>query len=262
MAVAEKTVDPIVATWRKYKKKKTIKVRNELVEQYLSLVRYIAERIKSKLPNTVRLEDLMSAGVFGLLDAIDKYDLERDVKFETYCATRVRGAILDELRKLDWVPRLVRSNAHQIEEASRDIQQKLGRLPTDEELAEGMGLSMEDFDNLANSASAASMVPFSTRFYEDGESRSEQQGADLMEDERSVDPARLLQKAELKDVITRELSERERLVVLLYYFDELTLKEIGAVLDLSESRVCQIHSRVLLRLKGILGPNKEGLWPN
>ena len=261
MAVAEKTSNPIVATWRKYKKKKTIKGRNELVKQYLPLVRYIAERIKSKLPNTVRLEDLMSAGVFGLLDAIDKYDLERDVKFETYCATRVRGAILDELRKLDWVPRLVRSNAHQMEEASRDVQQKLGRLPTDAELAECMGLSMEDFDNLANSASAAAMVPFSTNFYEDGEARSEQ-GTDLMADERSLDPAKLLQKAELKDVITRELSERERLVIMLYYFDELTLKEIGEVLDLSESRVCQIHSRVLLRLKGILGPSKEDLWPD
>ena len=261
MTVAEKTADPVVEVWRKYKKKQTIKVRNELVERYLPLVRYIAERIKSKIPNTVRLEDLMSAGVFGLFDAIEKYDLERDVKFETYCTTRIRGAILDELRKLDWVPRLVRSNAHQIEEASRDAQKKLGHLPTEEELAEEMGLSMEDFDNLANSATALSMVPFSTRFYEDGEARSEQ-SADLMADKRSMDPVMLLQRSELKDIITRDLSERERLVILLYYFDELTLKEIGEVLDLSESRVCQIHSRVLLRLKGILGPKKDGIWPD
>ena len=129
------------------------------------------------------------------------------------------------------------------------------------DLAKEMGLSMEDFDSLANSASAASMVPFSTRFYEDGESRSER-GADLMADENGMDPAKLLQKAELKDIITRELSERERMVIMLYYFDELTLKEIGEVLGLSESRVCQIHSRVLLRLKGILGPKKDNLWPD
>lgn len=261
MAVAQIAADPLVATWRKYKKKPTLKVRNELVERYLHLVRYIAERVKAKLPNTVQIEDLVGAGVFGLLDAIDKYDLERDVKFETYCTTRIRGAILDELRKLDWVPRLVRASAHQIEDASRDMQKRMGRLPTEEELADAMGLSMEDFDDLANSATAVSMVPFSTRVYEDDEGHSEQP-TDVMADERSSDPLKLLHKSELKEIITRDLSKRERLVIMLYYFDGLTLKEIGKVLDLSESRVCQIHSRVLLRLKGILGQKKDDLWPD
>ncbi len=261
MKVAEKPVDPVVTIWRRYKKSHSRRTRNRLVERYLPLVRYIAERVKAKLPNTVQVEDLTSAGVFGLLDAIEKYDLDRDVKFETYCSTRIRGAILDELRKLDWVPRLVRSNAHQIAEASRDLHRKLSRLPTEEELAKEMGLSMKDFDEFANSATAVSMVPFSTKFGEDDDGNQEQ-GTDLIADGRVMDPAKLLQKTELKEVITKDLSERERTVVLLYYFDELTLKEIGDVLDLSESRVCQIHSRVLLRLKGILHPKKQDIWPD
>ena len=259
MAVSEKGVDPVLGVWRRYKKTGSDEARNELVEAYLPLVKCIAERIRSKLPSSVQLEDLVSAGVFGLMDAITRYDLGRDVKFETYCSTRIRGAILDELRKLDWVPRLVRSSAHQIEGFSRDLQSKLGRLPSHEELAEAMGLSKDRFDELMTSATAVTMVPFSSKFAY-GDDDGKEQGAEIIRDESSLDPVQKLQTSELRDVITNGLSEKEKLVIILYYFEELTLKEIGAILDLSESRVCQIHSEVLVRLKGVLGPKKLDIW--
>lgn len=260
MAQADKAVaDPVVETWRDYKKAGAVETRNELMERYLPLVRHVAERIKVKLPQTVQVEDLVSAGVLGLMDAIEKYDLGRDVKFETYCSTRVRGAILDELRRIDWVPRLVRSSAHQIEGVSRDLEKDLGRLPTEEELAEALGLSLEDFDELANSAAAVTMVPFSSKFG-DGEDGQRDNCTEIIEDKQSINPIKALQKAELKEVITRELSEKERLVIIMYYFDEMTLKEIGAVLNLSESRVCQIHSKILERLEVRLETKKYDLW--
>ncbi len=260
MLVAEKTVKADTKLWQDFVEKGSTETRNSLVERYHHLVRYIAERMKSKLPKTVQIEDLMSAGIFGLLDAIAKYDLSREVKFETYCSTRIRGAMLDELRKQDWVPRLVRSNAHQIEHASRELRKTLGRLPSDEELAEKMGMSAEEFGELASSAVAAAMVPFSTRFSDDDEGRQDHVG-DIMEDESNENPYARLQREELKDIIAKELTEREKQIILLYYFDELTLKEIGAVQGLSESRVCQIHSKVLMRLKGTLAPRRDDIWP-
>lgn len=259
MAVAEKMSAGIAATWRDYKRTGSVVTRNKLVEKYLPLVRCIAERIRAKLPACVELEDLISAGVFGLMDAIDRYDLDREVKFETYCSMRIRGAILDELRKLDWVPRLVRSNAHQMEEASSQLRKKFGRLPTDEELAEALGISLEDLGDLANAAAAVSMVPFSSKFGDDENDRHNRV-ADMIEGDVNGNPLRVIEKAELRTVIMKELSEKERLVVLLYYFEQLTLKEIGEVLHLSESRVCQIHSKILARLEGILRSRKEELW--
>ena len=257
--MTEKGRDAALGVWRRYKKSSSVETRNQLVEMYLPLVKCIAERVRSKLPSSVQLEDLMSAGVFGLMDAITRYDLDRDVKFETYCSTRIRGAILDELRKLDWVPRLVRSSAHQIEGVSRDLQSKLGRLPSREEVAEAMGLSKERFEDLVNSATAVTMVPFSSKFAYGDDDRHEQ-GAEIIRDESGVDPVKSLQKSELREVITNGLSEKEKMVIILYYFEELTLKEIGAILELSESRVCQIHSEVLVRLKGMLGPRKQDIW--
>src|ERR1700685_1453193 len=156
----------IKQVWTDYKKSKTEALRNILMENYLHLVRYNAERIHLKLPDEVELDDLMSAGIFGLMDAINAFDLERGVKFETYCAPRIRGAILDELRSMDWVPRLVRSRAHKLDTAAKQLEIELGRSPTNEELAKRMQVSMSEFDKIQKDASAVGIVSLSRKWYE------------------------------------------------------------------------------------------------
>lgn len=235
-------------------------LRNRLIENYLHIVRYTAERLKSKLPNSVDVNDLYNDGVLGMMDAIHGFDLARGIKFETYCATRVRGAIIDGLRKSDWVPRLVRQRAGILEGAYRKLESELGRMPTEAELAEELGMTEEEFDNLVKEASAASLISLSRKMSEDAENK-EIRKIDVIEDKRQVDPVELLHKQELMDYVTKNLSRKERLVVLLYYYEELTMKEIGLTLDLSESRVCQLHSRVLMKLKSQLSKRSTDLFP-
>ncbi len=234
--------------WKQYKAQKNEDLRNVLVERYLPLVRYVAERLSAKLPKSVELDDLMSAGVFGLLDAIDGFDLSRDVKFETYCTTRVRGAILDELRAMDWVPRLVRARAHKLDQATRELEAKNGRYPSAEEVAKKMRLSMGEYEDLVKEASAVAMFSLSAQ-RAGGDEDSEERHTDVLEDHRFADPTQGLHRNEVKGRVIKDLSEVEKLVVVLYYYEELTMKEIGAILDLSESRVCQIHSKIINRLR-------------
>lgn len=238
--------------WIQYKKNGGEALRNRLVEHYLFLVRYTAERIGAKLPDEVDVDDLMSAGIFGLVDAIDAFDLDRGVKFETYCAPRVRGAILDELRSMDWVPRLVRHRAHKLDEAMRALEVELGRMPTEDELARRLGVSHAQFDKLRRDASAVTLVSLSHKFG-DGDSNRDVTEIDVLPDDQSCDPVLEAQKADLKDFINRELSQAERLILVLYYFEQMTMKEIGATLDLSESRVSQMHSAIVDRLRAQLG---------
>lgn len=238
--------------WVQYKKNGGEALRNRLVEHYLFLVRYTAERIGAKLPDEVDVDDLMSAGIFGLVDAIDAFDLDRGVKFETYCAPRVRGAILDELRSMDWVPRLVRHRAHKLDEAMRALEVELGRMPTEDELARRLGVSHAQFDKLRRDASAVTLVSLSHKFG-DGDSNRDVTEIDVLPDDQSCDPVLEAQKADLKDFINRELSQAERLILVLYYFEQMTMKEIGATLDLSESRVSQMHSAIVDRLRAQLG---------
>ena len=242
-----KQVD-ISQIWTRYKSAKSEDLRNVLVEHYLPLVRYVAERLSSKLPKSVELDDLMSAGIFGLMDAIDGYDLTREVKFETYCTTRVRGAILDELRAMDWVPRLVRARAHKLDGAIRELEAKLGRYPKDEEIARKLGLRLEEYEDLVKEASAVAMFSLSPS-WSSADDDSENRRMDVLEDHRFSDPTQSLQQNEVKGRVIASLSEVEKLVVVLYYYEELTMKEIGAILDLSESRVCQIHSKIINRLR-------------
>jgi RNA polymerase sigma factor for flagellar operon FliA len=237
--------------WKDYKRTSSPDLRNRLVEQYLPLVRYIAERVACKLPKSVDVDDLTSAGIFGLFDAIDGFDMGRNVKFQTYCATRIRGAILDELRSMDWVPRLIRSRAHKLENATRELEAQLGRYPTDKEIADHLGISVAEYEEMVREASAAVMLSLNKSWSDDDDDR-ESGRSDLMEDERAPDPLQSLQREELKRKIIDSLDETQRLVVVLYYYEELTMKEIGAVLDLSESRVCQIHSKIVNRLHGQL----------
>ena len=177
------------AAWRDYKRAGEEKVRNRLIEHYLHLVRYNAERIGAKLPDEVDVDDLMSSGIFGLVDAIDAFDLERGVKFETYCAPRIRGAILDELRSMDWVPRLVRSRAHKLNEAVHSLETCLGRKPTEKELAKKMRLSLKDFRKLQRDAQAVGLVSLSRKWFET-DSHKDVREIDVLEDKRSDDPLR------------------------------------------------------------------------
>ncbi len=243
--------------WVRYKKSGDEGLRNQLMEDYLPLVRYTAERLCAKLPHNVDPEDLKSAGIFGLVDAIGRFDVERGVKFETYCVMRIRGAMLDELRAMDWVPRLVRSRVHKLEKAYNDLESKLKRSPTDLEVAEELDLSLKEYDELLREVSAASVLPQTRRWVDRQDSLMDQ--VEVLEDRRTPDPAAEAQKKELVEYVTKNLSRKERLVLLLYYFEELTMKEIGLTLDLSESRVCQIHAKVMARLKAQLVKNRSDL---
>jgi RNA polymerase sigma factor for flagellar operon FliA len=241
----------IKLVWQKYKKKPSEPIRNQLMEFYLPLVRYNADRIHTKLPDEVDVEDLMSAGVFGLMDAIDGFDLSRGIKFETYCATRIRGAILDELRSMDWVPRLVRHRTTQLEGARKAHEKETGEKPTDDQLADRLKVDQEEYAKIKKDAGAVQTVSLSRKWFET-DSNKDVREIDVLEDERQVNPFKAVQKRDLKDLITKGLSRAERLIVVLYYYEEMTMKEIGVTLDLSESRVSQMHSSILARLKAQL----------
>ena len=234
--------------WRDYKTEPTVELRNQLVELYLPLVKYNAERIWSRLPDGVDLDDLISAGVFGLMDAIEAFDLERGVKFETYCVPRIRGAMLDELRTMDWVPRLVRSKHSKLEEVRKSLEASLGRPPRPDEMALRLGVTLEEFDKMHGDATAVSLVSLNKKWYET-DSYKDVREIDILEDKKAEDPTHRLQNRDLMRLVTRGLNRNERLIIILYYYEDMTMKEIGATLDLSESRVSQMHSSIVSRLQ-------------
>ena len=248
-------VQDIQVTWKEYKATHERALRNKLMEHYLPIVRYTADRISAKLPSEVDVDDLISAGIFGRIDAIEAFDLNRGVKFETYCSPRIRGAILDELRTMDWVPRLVRSRAHKLEGVTKVLKAELGRLPSDDEIAARLSISRSELDKLMKDANAVSLVSLSRKFYDDDSSR-EMEEIDVLEDRRTEDPVKELQRRDLHQVIMNHLTRIERIILILYYFEEMTMKEIGTTLDLSESRVSQMHSSILARLFAMM--NRRG----
>lgn len=247
----KKTYANIEEVWQDFKKTGEKHLRNVLIEKYLPLVRYIAERLLAKLPQNIELDDLTSAGIFGLMDAIEGFDLSRGVKFETYCTTRIRGAILDELRSLDWVPRIVRNKANRIEGAWKALEMELGRTPTDMEMAERLEISLAEYGELLREASAITIVSLTDKAKEDQGSKTLRK-IDLLENKKQVDPEDELKRKEITEFITKGLNRKERLIMILYYYENLTMREIGATLNLSESRVCQLHSRIIFRLKNQL----------
>jgi RNA polymerase sigma factor for flagellar operon FliA len=255
---ATKSPAELGRVWLEFKKSGDRSLRNVLMEEFLPIVKYNAERIGAKLPDEVENDDLMSAGIFGLMDAIDAFDLARGVKFETYCAPRIRGAILDELRSMDWVPRLVRSRANKLERVSRELESILGRSPTEGEIAQRLKLPSGEFEKLVRDATAVTQVSLS-RKYSETDSNKEVLEIDVIEDKRGKDPVTEIQRKDLKDLITRGLTRAERLILILYYYEEMTMKEIGATLDLSESRVSQMHSSILKRLKDQLDARRKEL---
>jgi RNA polymerase sigma factor for flagellar operon FliA len=248
------TVAPadIEQLWIEFKKDMSNQeLRNRLVEIYLPLVKYNGERIWARLPEGVELDDLISAGVFGLMDAIDAFDLSRGVKFETYCVPRIRGAMLDELRTMDWVPRLVRSKASKLNEAMKNLEARLGRAPNENQLAEELHITVPELEKMLLDANAVNLISLNKKWYET-DSYKDVREIDILEDKKGEDPTKRIQKNDLMRLVTKGLNRNERLIIILYYYEELTMKEIGATLDLSESRVSQMHSSIVQRLQNQL----------
>ena len=228
------------------------KLRNALMERYYPLVRYIAERLLQTLPKSIELDDLVSAGLFGLMDAIRGFDHARNIKFKTYCTTRIRGSILDQLRSQDWVPRLVRLKAGRIEKALQRLTGEYGREPTHAELASELDLQHDELSLEMQSASAKTMFSLSDK-WEDRDEDSGIEKVDVLEDKRSIDPISELHRRDMLTFLTRSLTHKERFIIEQYYHVGHTMREIGEMLSLTESRVCQIHSNVMSRLKAQLG---------
>jgi RNA polymerase sigma factor for flagellar operon FliA len=243
------------ALWREYRAKADPAIRDRLIVTYAPLVKYVAGRLGSGLPAHVDDEDLVSYGLLGLIGAIERYDPERDVKFETYAIARIRGAIIDELRALDWVPRSVRSRARDIERAIGELEAKLGRVPSDEEIAGKLGLTTEELDESLSEISRSSIAALDELWTISGSGGDQVALIDTIEDTDAPDPQGALSQVELREAIAdsiARLPEREKLVVTLYYYEELTLREIGEVLGVTESRVSQLHTKAILRLKARL----------
>ncbi|RMF81778.1 MAG: FliA/WhiG family RNA polymerase sigma factor [Nitrospirae bacterium] len=230
-----------------------VELRNQLILEYAPQIKYIAHRVASRLPSHIELEELINAGVLGLIDAIEKFDLSRNIQFKTYAEIRVRGAMLDELRAQDWVPRSVRQKINTLARAYARLEQMYGRPATSEEVAAELGLTVEELTILESKAQGLPLISLNDHFdRDDDDDRCLQ---DSVPDEESPDPLEQLDEKWVKEVIERELDlipPRERTVLSLYYFDELTMKEIGVVLGVTESRISQIHTKALLRLKGAL----------
>jgi RNA polymerase sigma factor for flagellar operon FliA len=239
---------PIADIWQEYRATPTEVMRNKLIEHYLPLVRNVAERMHNRLPNEVDVDDLSSSGLFGLLDALAAFDPERGVRFETYCTLRVRGAIFDELRAMDWVPRLVRSRTTKVDRCRKSLEMEHGRTATDDEITSKLGVDGAEFRKISKDARAVGVMSMNRSWNRDGDGR-EGRDVDVVRDTRQVNPVVRLQRADLKHLLTKGLSRAERLIIVLYYYEEMTMKEIGVTLDLSESRVSQMHSSVLARLK-------------
>jgi RNA polymerase sigma factor FliA len=241
--------------WLQYTKKKDKAIRDRLILTYAPLVKYVAGRVGSGLPAHVDEEDLVSYGLLGLMGAIDRFDPSRDIKFETFAIARIKGAIIDELRSLDWVPRSVRSRARDIERAMAELERVLHRAPTDAEVAEKLGMTEEELDDTLTDISRSSIAALDELWTISGSSGDQVSLIDTIEDTSGPDPQGALAQTELRealgDAIAR-LPEREKLVVTLYYYEELTLREIGDVLGVTESRVSQLHTKAILRLKARL----------
>ena len=237
--------------WKTYKRTRDENLRNTLIEHHMPLVRTIAERVLQTLPKSIDVDDLNSAGTFGLMDAINGFDLSRGIKFKTYCTTRIRGSILDELRSQDWVPRLVRLKAHRLERAIRALEGKLGRNPNQAEIAEELEISLEELQAHQAEANAKTMFSLSEK-WDDSDDDNDMEKVEILADRKSTSPVDTIQQRDALDMITSSLTKKERLIVLMYYYEGLTMREIGEIMELTESRVCQIHSNVMARLKAQL----------
>lgn len=241
--------------WEEFKVSGSKIAKDKLLVEYSKLVKYIADRIGYSLPASVDKNDLISSGIMGLIKAVETFDPERDIKFETYASHKIRGAILDELRTLDWVPRSVRSKSRQLQKAYANLENELGRTPYDDEVCAHLDITEKEYGRMLAEVAPTAILSLEEALPSRGGDSKELTLIDTIEDPGSENPLAILGYAEVKRILKeaiQSLPEKEKLVVALYHFEELTLKEIGVVLDISESRVSQIHSKTILKLRAKL----------
>lgn len=248
--------------WVKYKETNSPEIREYFIVKYAPLTRYVAGKISNALPSHVQFDDIVGYGVFGLLDAIDKYEPDKGVQFNTYAVTRIRGAIYDELRSIDWVPRSVRQKTRQLELAISSLESKLGRSATNEEIAASMSISLAEYDDLLLKISNSSILSLTSGKYQDDTEGERASVGDTIEAPLAYNPDVIVEKEEVRKIVIQainELPEREKKVLIMYYYEDMTLKEIGKVLNVTESRVSQIHTSANLKLKIKLSSVTKGI---
>lgn len=256
--VEEKTEDEL---WNEYKETRSPDLRDKIIRQYMPLVKYVAGKVSVGMPSSVEFDDLVGFGQFGLLDAIEKYDPDKNVKFKTYAVTRIRGAIFDELRQLDWVPRSVRQKSREIEDTIGDLEARLGRSASDAEIAGKLGVSEEEYQQTVMKLSGTSVLSLNDVWYSGNDSDHMSIG-DSIESPSSLNPDVIVEREEIRKIIIQainELPEKEKMVIVLYYHEDLTFKEIGQVLEVSESRISQLHTKANLRLRAKLTNLRKGI---
>ena len=234
--------------WEEFRETGDVEIRNRLVEKYLYIVRYVSDRLQQKLPRSIPPEDIRSAASYGLIRAVENFDHRRGTRFETYCATRVKGAILDELRARDWVPRMIRNNTTKMNVVRTDFERENGREPTPGEMAETLDVSREKVEAMIRESNFISMFTFS-RCEEEAQRGDSEERSLIYEDKNSAAPFERIFLKDLSDHLMNSLTHREKMVILLYYVEDLSMKEIGKVLNISESRVSQIRTTTLAKLR-------------
>lgn len=247
-----------VALWEEYSKSKSSQIREQLIIEYSGLVKIVAGRLGMYLGYTVEYDDLVGYGIFGLIDAIDKFELTKGVKFETYASLRIRGSILDQIRKMDWIPRTLRQKQKKLDQVMHDLEASLGRTATNEEIAEKMEISIEELSELMNQTQISNLISLDEYLEQGSESKVETSGKSVFQQ-----PEQVVERQELKRILAEaidSLTEKEQKVIAFYYFEELTLKEISRILDVSESRVSQLHTKALKKMKEKLGAENMGVF--
>lgn len=249
--------------WHEYKKTKSVAIRNRLIRQYMPLVKWVAGRVSSGMPESVEFDDLVGFGQFGLLDAINKFDIDKGVKFKTYATTRIRGAIFDELRELDWVPRSVRQRSREIEDAVVELEARLGRTATDAEIAKALNMTEAEYQSAVMKVSGTSILSLNDVWYYSGDDSEHISIGDSIEAPNSLNPDVIVEREEIRRVIIQainELPKNEKMVIVLYYHEDLTFKEIAQVLSVSESRISQLHSKANEHLRMKLTSVRKGIF--
>jgi RNA polymerase sigma factor FliA len=258
---AETGDDPVLRAWDEYKGTGSTSARDALILNYSPLVKYVAGRVAVGLPANVEQADLISYGIFGLIDAIEKYEPARGIKFETYAISRIRGAIIDELRAIDWVPRSVRFKAREVEKAYVALENSLKRPPSDAEIANEMGISLDDLSSIYTQLSTVSLVALDEMMSVDSERGDKLSLVETLEDTRAPSPLESVESEEMKQILAEsinKLPEREKIVITLYYYEGLTLAQIGQVLGVTESRICQMHTKAVLAMRGKINEATSG----